>query len=77
MDCWSYPLATDEEFQKLMIRINPPRYFISDLIVFGLNACGFLANESGVVFVHLLEKKKNLFLLLNGWSFEFFDKTGL
>nr|XP_048318870.1 ACT domain-containing protein ACR4-like isoform X1 [Ziziphus jujuba var. spinosa] len=24
MDCWSSPLAPDEEFQKLMIRMNPP-----------------------------------------------------
>ncbi|KAF3432360.1 hypothetical protein FNV43_RR27100 [Rhamnella rubrinervis] len=30
MDCWSYPLATDEEFQKLMIRINPPRVTVDN-----------------------------------------------
>lgn len=30
MDCWSAPLTNDHEFEKLMIRINPPRYFFLD-----------------------------------------------
>lgn len=29
MDCWSSPLALDDEFEKLVIRMNPPRYFLS------------------------------------------------
>ena len=28
MDCWSPSLTVDEEFEKLVIRMNPPRYFI-------------------------------------------------
>ncbi|KAE8023726.1 hypothetical protein FH972_009394 [Carpinus fangiana] len=30
MDCWSSPLAMDDEFEKLVIRMNPPRVTIDN-----------------------------------------------
>lgn len=28
MDCWSSSFTVDDEFEKLVLRMNPPRYFI-------------------------------------------------
>jgi hypothetical protein len=33
MDCWS-PLTTDDEFEKLVIRMNPPRWIYLPLFFF-------------------------------------------
>lgn len=69
MDCWS-PLTMDDEFEKLVIRMNPPRWISFCLLLISFNVRVFVwIEKDGCVFLKfsLLELKVQIFLRI--WQY--------
>lgn len=69
MDCWS-PLTMDDEFEKLVIRMNPPRWIYFCLLLISFNVRVFVwIEKGGCVFLKFsfLELKVQIFLRI--WQY--------
>lgn len=71
MDCWSR-LTIDDEFEKLVIRMNPPRWIYYCLLLISFNVRVFVwIEKGGCVFLKFsfLELKVQIFLRI--WQYAF------
>lgn len=67
MDCWSSSLTVDEEFEKLVIRMNPPRYTIY-YCYFGVNFSFIKRGSFNLSMGEEISRILPLMLVVQGYS---------